>query len=338
MSIHENTSLKPYNTFGIDVQSDYFTTVSDKNSLHSVLTDPRWEDKNKLILGEGSNILFTQNFKGLVIQNKITGIEHLGEDGDHVWLKVGAGENWHQFVLHCIKNNYAGIENLSLIPGTVGAAPIQNIGAYGVEAKETIDLVDVISMNGKTSYTMRKADCQFGYRDSVFKNGLKNKCVITHVTFRLNKKPIFHTNYGTIQQTLEKNNVKELSIKAISDSIIQIRQQKLPDPKKIGNAGSFFKNPIISLQAFKSLQQQYPNMPFYTLANDQIKLPAAWLIEQCGFKGKRFDESGVHHMQPLVLVNHGKSTGNAIKSLSETIKQAVWEKFSVALIQEVTIY
>lgn len=333
--IHENISLKPYNTFAIDAKARYFATIGTVSALHAVLTNPHWQTLPMLILGGGSNILFTQDFQGLVIHNQIMGIELIDENADHVYLKIGAGENWHAFVLYCIANNYAGVENLSLIPGTMGAAPIQNIGAYGVELKDTLHEVHTISIDDKKNYLFKNSECEFGYRDSIFKKSLKNKHIITHVVLRLNKKPVFHVEYGAIRDKLAGN---PLSIKAISDTVIAIRQEKLPDPKKTPNAGSFFKNAIITKEKFLSLQQQFPKLPHFAEPNDCVKIPSAFLIEACGFKGKRFGDVGVHAHQALVLVNYSNGTGAELKALSEKIQRAVMEKFGVGLMTEVNVY
>ena len=332
--IEENKSLKALNTFGIAVTARYFVTVQSVAQLETVLCNH--PSMPLLILGGGSNILFTQDFDGLLIHNKIMGIEKIDEDEHHVFLKVAAGENWHQLVLYCIEHHYAGIENLSLIPGTVGAAPIQNIGAYGVELKDTLHTVAFLEKNNNEYHhrVLSNPECEFGYRDSIFKHALKNKIIITHVTFRLNKKPVFHVEYGAIKEKIKS---KPLSIKTISDAVIQIRQEKLPDPAVIGNAGSFFKNPIIAESLFLSLQKNNPKMPYFKEANATIKIPAGWLIEQCGFKGKRFGDVGVHEHQALVLVNYGKGTGDQIKKLAELIQKTVFEKFQIALMTEVNI-
>lgn len=332
--VHENFSLKTYNTFGINAYARYFVAIPTLSAIQALLTNPDFITSPKLVLGGGSNILFTQNFDGLVIHNQITGIEKIDETADHVYLKIGAGENWHQLVLYCIENNYAGIENLSLIPGTVGAAPIQNIGAYGVELKDILHEVHTIDREKNALCVFNKTDCQLGYRDSIFKNALKNKHIVTHVILRLNKTPVFHLEYGAIREKLKGAPV---SIRAISNAIIQIRQEKLPDPKVIPNAGSFFKNPIVPEKTFLSLNEKYPKMPYFTEQNTSIKIPAGWLIEQCGFKGKRFGNVGVHAHQALVLVNYGNGTGSEIKALSEMIQKAVAEKFNIVLTPEVNI-
>ncbi len=328
-----NISLKPYNTFSIDVCAAYFSDVNSITELQALLSD--YHSTPKLILGGGSNILFTHDVDGLVIHNQIMGIEKIDENNDHVWLKIGAGENWHQLVLYCIDHHYAGIENLSLIPGTVGAAPIQNIGAYGVEIKDTLFEVHAIYIENNELHIFNNEACEFGYRNSIFKNELKNKYIITHVILRLNKNPVFHVEYGAIR---DKLNGHELSIKAISDAIIQIRQEKLPNPKVIPNAGSFFKNPIVSQITFLSLQEKYPNIPHFPEPNDCVKIPAGWLIEQCDLKGKRFGNVGVHSHQALVLVNYGDMTGTEIKALAERIQATVQEQFDITLATEVNIY
>lgn len=331
--VHEKFSLKPYNTFSIDAHAQYFADACNTAALKTLLS--AYHSTPKLILGGGSNILFTRDVDGLVIHNQITGIETIDDNQDHVFLKIGAGENWHQLVLYCIENNYAGIENLSLIPGTVGAAPIQNIGAYGVEIKDTLFKVHAIDIRNGTTRIFNNAECEFNYRDSIFKNALKNKYIITHVILRLNKNPIFHVEYGAIAEKLKG---RAISIKTISDAVIQIRQEKLPDPNVIPNAGSFFKNPIVSQQKFLSLQEKYPTMPHFPEQNDCVKIPAGWLIEQCGLKGKRFGNTGVHAQQALVLVNYGHATGTEINALAERIQAAIQEQFDIALATEVNIH
>lgn len=335
MRIKENVLLGQYNTFNINATARYFAAIDSIATLQAILSDKKYKTMPTLILGGGSNILFTRDVEGLVIHNQILGVEKIDENSDHVFLKIGAGENWHQLVLYCIKNNYAGVENLSLIPGTVGAAPIQNIGAYGVELKDVLFEVHTVDIQKNTPCVFKNSECEFGYRDSIFKNALKNRHIITHVVLRLNKKPIFHIEYGAIKEKLKGKNI---SIKSISDAIIQIREEKLPDPKKNPNAGSFFKNPIVSEEIFLSLQKKYPDMPYFKEKNNDVKVPAAWLIEQCGFKGKRFGKVGVHEHQALVLVNYGGASGSEIKKLSETIQQAVQDKFKIHIAAEVNIY
>lgn len=291
-----------------------------------------------LILGGGSNILFTKDFEGLVLKNEIKGIELLHEDANYVYVKAGAGENWHQFVLHCISRGWAGVENLSLIPGCVGAAPVQNIGAYGVELDDVFLDLEAFHLKEKKMVTLTKSDCDFGYRDSVFKKKYKNEFAITSVTFQLKKKPVFHTSYGAITQELEKMGVKELSIKAISQAVISIRSSKLPDPVQVANAGSFFKNPEITKTRYEELQAEFPGIIAYPLADDKMKLAAGWLIEQCGWKDFRRGDAGCHAKQALVLVNYGKATGSEIYQLSEEIITSVMKRFGVILEREVNIF
>lgn len=301
-----------------------------KKALH-------WAKSQKikpLILGGGSNILLTQDQDALVIKIELEGIEVIKEDEETYHVAVGAGVNWHQFVMTSIANNWAGVENLSLIPGTVGASPMQNIGAYGVEIKDVFHSLKALNKETLDLEEFDAAQCQFGYRESVFKHDLKGKYVICSVVFCLRKKPDFHTEYGAIQETLEASGVNELSLKAISEAVIQIRQSKLPDPKEIGNAGSFFKNPTITTEQFEVLKNHYPAIPGFP-NEEGIKVPAAWLIEQCGWKGQRFGEIGVHSKQPLVLVNYGDGDGNEIKKLAEKIQQSVAEKFDISIHPEV---
>lgn len=334
MNILENISLKPYNTFGIDNTARFFVIVESVDQLTEAIQWANLQKVNVLILGGGSNILLTQDQHALVIKIEIGGIEVVREDEDYVWVEVGAGIIWHEFVLTTIECNWAGIENLSLIPGTVGASPMQNIGAYGVEIKDVFYSLKALNIETLELEEFKAEGCAFGYRESIFKHELKGKYVISSVIYRLGKKPDFHTDYGAIRETLEASGIVELTIKAISDAVIQIRQSKLPDPKEIGNAGSFFKNPTISTRQYSKLKQEHPSIPGYPLP-DGVKVPAAWLIEQCGWKGRRFGNIGVHSKQPLVLVNYGQGKGIEIKDLAEKIQKSVWEKFNVSIQPEV---
>jgi len=331
----ENVSLKPFNTFGIEAKASQFQVFSSVPELQSLLKSVGASPL--LILGGGSNLLLTQDFQGVVLKNELKGISVIKESKDHVFLEVQAGENWHEFVLHAIANNWGGIENLSLIPGTVGAAPMQNIGAYGVEIKEVFDSLKAVEISTGEIHTFDKEACEFGYRESVFKKSLKGKYVITSVVFRLNKTPKFNTSYGAIQETLSTMGVPELSIKAISDAVIQIRQSKLPDPKEIGNAGSFFKNPEVEKIDFEGLKAEFPGIPGYQLPANKVKIPAAWLIEQTGWKGKTLGQIGVHKNQPLVLVNYGQGKGADLKDLAFKIRSSVIQKFGIELTPEVNI-
>lgn len=337
MHLKQNISLKPYNTFGIDTNAEYFLEIDNTELLQEVCSDSTLPG-DKHIIGGGSNILLTHPVSGLTMLNTIKGISQEKEDDEHVWLNVSSGEVWHEFVLHAIANGLAGVENLSLIPGTVGGAPLQNIGAYGVEAKETIDSVRFWHMEEKAFISYSNEECAFGYRDSIFKHALKGKVFITDVTFKLNKKPNYNVSYGAIELELEKMNVTELSVKAISDAVIAIRSSKLPDPKVIGNAGSFFKNPVINIEHFTDLKASYPDIPSYPVDDNHIKVPAGWLIEQCEWKGKRVGETGVHAKQALVLVNYGNANGNDVWELSETILQSVDDRFGIMLEREVQIW
>ena len=346
--IEENFSLKKYNTFGIDVFARYFASFTTVDELAACLDIKQLSttshqpsifnlQPSTLILGGGSNILFTKNFDGLVLKNDILGIEKIKEDEEYVYVKAGAGVNWHQLVVYCIDNNRAGIENLSLIPGNTGASPMQNIGAYGVEVKDVFFELEAFHLKEKTMVVFNLNDCGFGYRESVFKGKFKGQFVIMNVTYRLNKKPVFNTAYGAINQELETMGVKELSIRAISQAVINIRSSKLPDPAIIGNAGSFFKNPEIAAGSFEQLKNNFPQIVGYKLPNGNIKLAAGWLIEQCGWKGYRNGDAGCHAKQALVLVNYDNAKGEEIYSLSEEIIKSVREKFGVVLEREVNI-
>ncbi|MBO3697634.1 UDP-N-acetylmuramate dehydrogenase [Roseivirga sp. E12] len=331
----ENVSLKPFNTFGIDARARKFQTFSSLGELQALLKSIG--DSPLLILGGGSNLLLTQDFEGYVLKNELRGISVIEENKDHIFAEVQAGENWHEFVLHAIANNWAGVENLSLIPGTVGAAPMQNIGAYGVEIKQVFESLKAVEIETGIVHTFNKEECEFGYRESIFKKSHKGKYIITSVVFRLNKKPEFNISYGAIQDTLNELGISELSIKAVSDAVIKIRQSKLPDPKEIGNAGSFFKNPEVGKIDFEGLKAEFPNIPGYQLPNNVVKIPAAWLIEQAGWKGKTFGQIGVHKNQPLVLVNYGQGKGVDLKDLAFKIRTSVSEKFGIELTPEVNI-
>lgn len=335
MNIQEYISLKSYNTFGLEATARYFVEVSTVEMLKEILQNPDFKHLDKLFLGGGSNLLLTKNYEGLVIKIALKGVEKVFEDENAIHIKAGAGEVWHQFVMFCVENHYAGIENLSLIPGTVGAAPMQNIGAYGVEIKDVFHELQALNLETFEIETFNLIACQFGYRESVFKHSLKGKYVIISVTFHLNKVPTFKTAYGDIQKTLAEMNVTELSIKAVSDAVILIRRSKLPDPAEIGNSGSFFKNPEIPLSQYKTLIESFPTLPSYPINETTVKVPAGWLIEQAGWKGFRDGQIGVHARQALVLVNYGGGNGNEIKKLAEKVQQSVLDKFGIKLSPEV---
>ena len=344
MQILENISLKPYNSFGIDSKANYFSLFRSVDELNELLnfkvpgTGYQASGINHLlILGGGSNLLFTKDFEGIVLKNEIKGIELIKEDEAYYYVRANAGENWHEFVMHCIENNYAGLENLSLIPGNAGASPMQNIGAYGVEIKEVFEELEAFHIHEHKIVKFNLSDCEFGYRESIFKKKYKDQFVILNVTFRLRKKPVYNISYGAIEQELEHMGIKELSIKAISQAVINIRSSKLPDPKQIGNAGSFFKNPHIPNHRFDELKQIFPNIVGYPYKENEMKLAAAWLIEQCGWKGYREGDAGCHTKQALVLVNYGNATGKQILNLSEKIIESVKNKFGIQLEREVNI-
>jgi UDP-N-acetylmuramate dehydrogenase len=335
MQIEQNFSLRQYNTFGIDAKAKLFAPFTRPEELDELLS--KHPKMQVMILGGGSNVVLTKNFDGLVLKNDIKGIELIKEDANHVYVKAGAGENWHQFVQYALQRNWAGLENLSLIPGNVGASPMQNIGAYGVEIKEVFDELEAYHKKDRKIRTFSVNDCEFGYRDSIFKKKYKDQYVILNVTYRLNKNPHFNTSYGAIADELKKMNVKTLSIHAISQAVINIRSSKLPDPAKIGNAGSFFKNPVITENQYKKLQSAFSGIIAYPLTNGKLKLAAGWLIEQCGWKGVRRGDAGCHTQQALVLVNYKNATGKQIVELSEEILQSVKKKFGVQLEREVNI-
>tara|TARA_R110001632_G_scaffold54013_1_gene132701 strand:- start:310 stop:1320 length:1011 start_codon:yes stop_codon:yes gene_type:complete len=334
MLISENISLKKYNTFGIDVNAKRFISVESFYDLQEVLKT----EKEIFLLSGGSNMLLTKDINKLVVHVNIKGISIDSEDKDHVYLTVNAGEDWHEFVLWCISQNYGGIENLSLIPGNVGTCPIQNIGAYGVEVKDVISKVEALDITTSKRIQFSNSECQFGYRNSIFKNNLKGKVVLTSVSFKLTKNSHqLNTSYGAINTELASQNILNPTIKDVSDAVIKIRQSKLPDPKQIGNSGSFFKNPVVSTERFQLLQEKYPTIPSYKISASEVKVPAGWLIETAGFKGKRFGEYGVHEKQALVLVNYGNASGLDIFKLAQQIQKTILETFDIILEIEVNV-
>ena len=336
MNIKENISLKPYNTFGIDVLAKHFVSVSNLDELKSVLALKDYP--NKLILGGGSNMLLTKNQDALVIHVNLKGISIVSEDENSVIVKANAGENWHEFILWCLKHNFGGIENLSLIPGNVGTAPIQNIGAYGVELKDTFASCEGLSFDTNEIKSFSKSDCNFGYRNSIFKQHEKGKYIITSVTFKLTKKTHkLNINYGSITTQLEEMDIANPTIQDVSKAVITIRESKLPNPKEIGNSGSFFKNPVVSKAHYNTLTENFPEIPSYKISNDDIKIPAGWLIEKAGFKGKRFGDYGVHKNQALVLVNYGSAKGSDILNLSKLIQKTIKRIFNISIEAEVNI-
>ena len=338
VTIHENTSLQGLNTFGIEAYAKYLAHITTPEGLGKVVDHSIFKNSPRLVLGGGSNILFTKDYEGLILKVDIQGIQVVEESNQSVLIQVGAGENWHQFVLHCIHHEWGGIENLSLIPGTVGAAPIQNIGAYGAEVSQVIEYVDGVDLETGKSQRFNQDECKFGYRESVFKVDLRENIFISSVTLRLTKKKHqLDTRYGAVQDVLTRNKIVQPTIRDISDAVISIRQSKLPDPAVIGNAGSFFKNPPADINHVRDLQKQYPSMPVYPIDNQNVKIPAGWLIEQCGWKGKRIGNVGVHEKQALVLVNFGGGKGGEIFHLATKIQESVFQKFGISLSTEVNI-
>jgi len=334
--VKENFDLKDHNTMGVHANAQYFASVTSAGELRQLLLQPDYKILPKLMLGGGSNLLFVNDFEGLVIHLNIKGRAVIEENEKELLLQVGAGENWHETVMFAVENGWGGIENLSLIPGSVGAAPIQNIGAYGVELEEVFESLEAIDLETGISKTFDKKACNFEYRDSVFKKELKGKYIITDVTLRLQKDPEVNTTYRALSESLEEKGISDPTIKDISETVIEIRQSKLPDPAEIGNTGSFFKNPVIPAKVFKELQKEYPEIPNYP-AGDQIKIPAAWLIDRCGWKGKQIGDAGVHKVHALVIVNYGNATGAEIIELAEKIRSSVFDKFGIVLIPEVNI-
>lgn len=336
MRVESHKSLKAFNTFGIDCKARHFVSVASISDLKEVLVQQL--NPSLFILGGGSNMLLTEDIDALVAHINLKGISIISEKDSHVMVEAMAGENWHEFVQYAIKNGYGGLENLSLIPGNVGTAPIQNIGAYGVELKDVFESCTAYDIETLEKKVFSKVDCKFGYRNSIFKNEAKGKYVITSVVFKLTQSNHkLSTAYGVIQEKLEENNIDAPTIADISEAVIAIRQSKLPDPNVLGNSGSFFKNPIISLADFKEFRRKHPKAPFYEVSATEFKIPAGWLIEQAGFKGQRFGDAGVHKNQALVLVNYGTASGSEIWDLALRIQKKVKEDFDIYIEPEVNV-
>lgn len=334
MKIIPNFSLKNYNTFGIDAAAKEFVSVSKLEELQQILK----EHKNIFVLGGGSNMLLTRDIDNLVVHVNLKGKEIVWENESYVHLKAQAGESWHELVLFCVENNYGGVENLSFIPGNTGTTPIQNIGAYGTEIKDVFISCEALNIETLQTEVFAKEQCEFGYRESVFKGRLKGKYIITSVTLQLTKNNHkINIAYGDIARELAKNNITSPTIKDVSNAVTYIRKSKLPDPKELGNSGSFFKNPVISITEFEKIKHKYPEMPHYIISDNEVKIPAGWLIEQAGFKGKRFGSAGVHKNQALVLVNYGDATGQEILDVSKNIQKVILEKFNIKIEAEVNI-
>jgi UDP-N-acetylmuramate dehydrogenase len=336
MQIQNNFSLKKYNTFGIEAKAKKFVAVHSIEELKQILATHK--NESKFILGGGSNMLLTQDINALVIHIDLKGKKIIKEDDDYVWVESQAGEVWHEFVLWSIDQNFGGLENMSLIPGNVGTTPVQNIGAYGTEIKDTFVSCTAVNINSQELRTFTKEECKFGYRESIFKQETKDQYVITSVVFKLTKRNHkINTAYGDITKELEKNNIVTPTLKDVSNAVIAIRQSKLPDPKELGNSGSFFKNPIIPKELYEKAHAQFPEMPHYVVSETEVKVPAGWLIEQAGFKGKRFGDAGIHKNQALVLVNYGNATGQEILAVSRDIQATVLNKFGIAIEAEVNV-
>jgi len=336
MEIQSNFSLKNYNTFGIEAKARQFVAVHTVAELKTILEENK--DEQKFILGGGSNMLLTKDIDALVIHIDLKGKTILKEDDDFVWVESQAGETWHDFVLWTIDNNFGGLENMSLIPGNVGTTPVQNIGAYGTEIKDTFVSCEAINIATQEIKTFTNADCKFGYRESIFKNEVKDQYIITAVIYKLTKRNHkINISYGDITAELAKNNITVPTLKDVSNAVIAIRQSKLPDPKELGNSGSFFKNPILLKSDFEKIHQKFPEMKYYEVSETEVKVPAGWLIEQAGFKGKRFGDAGIHKNQALVLVNYGNATGQEILTVSKDVQKTVFDTFGIQIEAEVNV-
>ncbi len=337
MNIEENKSLRPYHTFHLDVKAKYFVEIHSELALTELLDTEVFLKNTHLILGGGSNLLFTRDFDGLVVRLALPGIKIIDENEEKVLVQVGAGVVWHELVMHCVSKGWGGIENLSLIPGTVGASPMQNIGAYGVEVKDVFRSLEAVEIETRKRRTFSKEECEFGYRESIFKKRLKGRFIITSVTFVLEKKAKVNTSYGAINETLSNWGIKKPTITDVSKAVVHIRQSKLPNPDEIGNAGSFFKNPSFSKLSYTRLQNEYPELPGYPQEDGSVKVPAGWLIEKDGWKGKTIDKIGVHKHQALVLVNYGGGNGKDIWELAQAIQASVKQRFGIELSAEVNV-
>ena len=335
--IQENISLKPYNTFGVNVKAKYFTSIQSEKKILEILKSKRFGSMEKLILGCGSNILFTKDYEGLIIHFVGKGISVVEEDDNSVLIESSAGELWNDLVSFCVEKKYYGIENLSLIPGTVGAAPVQNIGAYGIEVKDILESVEGIFLESREKKSFKKKECKLDYRNSIFKNELKNKFIITKVRIRLQKEKNFNLNYRALKDYLGKANKEKLTIRRVRETINKIRTSKLPDPQRFGNAGSFFKNPEVPEEKFLELKKDFEETVFFKVDRNKYKIPAAFLIEKCGFRGKRIGNVATFNQQALVIINMGTATGDEIKKFSELIQSEVREKFGIELVPEVNI-
>ncbi len=334
MNIQKNFSIKNHHTFGMDVKASVFAEYTSKEELKELLTHPMLKEGNWLHIGAGSNLLFTGDYAGLILHSAMRGVETVEETETDVLVRVGSGEVWDDFVAYTVAQGWYGAENLSLIPGEVGASAVQNIGAYGVEVKDLIVRVEAIEVSTGKECVFTQADCRYAYRESIFKKEWKGKYIVTAVVYRLSKQPVFHLNYGNVKAELEKNGC-ELTLENVRRVIVHIRESKLPDPKVQGNAGSFFMNPIVPKALYEALKKDYPDIPHYEVDADRVKIPAAWMIDRCGWKGRSLGRAGVHDKQALVLVNKGGATGAEVIALSEAIQDSVWKQFGVKIVPEV---
>jgi len=336
MKIQTNFSLKNYNTFGIEAKAKQFISVHSVDELRTILEENKTQ--KKFILGGGSNMLLTKDIDALIIHIDLKGKKIIKETNDFVWVESQAGENWHEFVIWTIDQNFGGLENMSLIPGNVGTTPVQNIGAYGTEIKDTFDSCEAMTIENQEMKTFTNSACHFGYRESVFKNEAKDQYIITSVVFKLTKRNHkINISYGDITAELAKNNITNPSLKDVSNAVIAIRKSKLPDPKELGNSGSFFKNPILLKTDFEKIHRHFPEMKYYEVSETEVKVPAGWLIEQAGFKGKRFGDAGIHKNQALVLVNYGTATGQEILDVSKNIQETIFMTFGIHIEAEVNV-
>jgi UDP-N-acetylmuramate dehydrogenase len=335
--IQENFNLIKFNTFGVDVSCRYFTEIGTAKDFEELKKNKKYSDAKKLVLGGGSNLLFTKDFDGIVLHNRFEGIGVVSVDEDYAFVKAGAGEVWHEVVLYCIGKNFGGVENLSLIPGYAGAAPIQNIGAYGEELQQVFHSLTAIDLESGEQKVFSPDECRFGYRDSIFKREAKNKYMIIDVTLRLKKHPVINTTYGAIEKELEHMKVTSPTIRDVSNAVIKIRSSKLPDPKVLGNSGSFFKNPTIPIEKYDRLQQLFPDLVAYPAQGNAMKISAGWMIEKCGWKGKRIGNVGMHKDQALVLVNYGGATGRELLQHAAEVQKSVKENFGIIMEAEVNV-
>lgn len=335
--IQHNVQLAEYSTMGVPAIARNFILLDDVKKIPKMLNNIKLKGEEFLILGGGSNILFVDDFEGTIIKNELLGIKIIHESDDEVTLEIGAGESWHKLVAHCVENKWFGIENLALIPGTVGAAPIQNIGAYGSELNDVFISLEAYDIQKNKLRVFHKEDCKFEYRESIFKRDLKNKAIITSVTIRLKKNGVLNTEYEALNAHLKNKGINSPTIKDVFEAVVEVRKSKLPNPDEIGNNGSFFKNPVIKVSKYKDLKQSYPNMPCYPLTDQFVKIPAGWLIDKAGWKGFRSGDAGVHAKQALVLVNYGAATGKELSELSDRIQQDIKTKYGISLVREVNV-